>query len=119
MVLLWLVVDVEVALPFQLGAVGEVIQSVTHLVCCISAFSCSCMWWKLRKWWARKYLNLAVGVRSRPEMRSATVSMDFKQGESAREGHTVPLWGFGLNVRVGQTNNRLAGTEVSPEKKQQ
>jgi hypothetical protein len=31
-VLLGLVVDVEVALPFQLGAVGEVVESVTHLV---------------------------------------------------------------------------------------
>ena len=31
-ILLGLVVDVEVALPFQLGAVGEVVESVTHLV---------------------------------------------------------------------------------------
>ncbi len=31
-ILLGLVIDVEIALPFQLGAVGEMVESVTHLV---------------------------------------------------------------------------------------
>jgi hypothetical protein len=31
MVLLWLVIDVEVALPFQLRLVGEVVESVPHV----------------------------------------------------------------------------------------
>jgi hypothetical protein len=31
MVLLWLVIDVEVALPFQLRLVGEVVESVPHI----------------------------------------------------------------------------------------
>lgn len=33
MILLGLVVNVEIALPFQLGAVGKMVESVTHLVC--------------------------------------------------------------------------------------
>jgi hypothetical protein len=48
MVLLGLVVDVEVALPFQLGAVGEMVESVTHLVRLLRVFyllSMDMSWW--------------------------------------------------------------------------
>ncbi len=31
-ILLWQIVDVEIALPFQLRAVGEMVQCVTHFV---------------------------------------------------------------------------------------
>ena len=42
MVLLWLIANVEVGLPFQLGAVGEVVQSVTHLVSCVLSLGLVC-----------------------------------------------------------------------------
>ena len=43
-VLLWLIVDVEITLPFQLGAIGKMIQSVTHFVCYVYSFSGLCIW---------------------------------------------------------------------------
>jgi hypothetical protein len=43
-VLLWLIVDVEIALPFQLCAVGKMIQSVTHFACYVYSSSCLCLW---------------------------------------------------------------------------
>lgn len=39
-VLLRLIVNVEIALPFQLGAVGEMVQSVAHVVCVGSLSVC-------------------------------------------------------------------------------
>ncbi len=42
-VLLWLIVDVEITLPFQLGAIGKMIQSVTHFVCYVYSFSGLCI----------------------------------------------------------------------------
>jgi hypothetical protein len=39
MVLLWHIVDIEIALPFQLRAVGEMVQSVTHIAGIVS-FTC-------------------------------------------------------------------------------
>ena len=32
MILFWLVLSVQVGLPFQLGTVGKMIQSVTHCI---------------------------------------------------------------------------------------
>lgn len=70
MVLLWLVIDVEVALPFQLGAVGEMVQSVTHF-CFFSLVSCVLVFLDMQISVSRKggrlrrYFNQAViGLRN-------------------------------------------------------
>jgi hypothetical protein len=59
MVLLGLVVDVEVALPFQLGAVGEMVESVTHLVRLLRVFFLEYGYELVGGFWAEE-----VGLRS-------------------------------------------------------
>lgn len=83
MALLWHIVDVEVALPFQLCAVGEMVQSVTHIACVPLLLSVNLGGSMLRRW-ERRGFDLVQATQ-------CSQQYAFNCAKSGRTAHRVVL----------------------------